>query len=167
MSEFFFQIVLFLAGAVIGVIAQILKPLSQKILAGALAILLIAAASFWLGYEFAASQSKTALATPIRPPSPVTTPTTMQIPSIIFTPTSTPAKTTILSPAIPESPTVPASLFGTKYQVQMSTGITSPSKYQAIPIHFNFSNEDYGKNLCVYVGRCDTTALLGSTLNFS
>lgn len=55
-NDLFFQIVLFLVGAIIGVVAQILKPLYQKILAGVLAIICIAVASMWLGYQMGVSQ---------------------------------------------------------------------------------------------------------------
>jgi hypothetical protein len=51
MRDFFFQTVLFLAGALIGIISQILQQRDQKRLALLFAFLLMAASFIWAGYE--------------------------------------------------------------------------------------------------------------------
>lgn len=66
------------------------------------------------------------------------------IPSPTFTKTWTP------SPTATSTPT-PTPFFGTTRKVQMSSGMLSMNKHQAIPEHLNFSNDDKSKNLCVYV----------------
>lgn len=50
MDDIFFQLVLFLGGAIIGVIAQIMKPSGQKKLARVLALILIVVSIGWLVY---------------------------------------------------------------------------------------------------------------------
>lgn len=51
MQDFFFQIVLFLAGGFIGVAVPLLHEKHQKRIAGLFAILLIITALAWAGYE--------------------------------------------------------------------------------------------------------------------
>ena len=51
MREFFFQIVLFLAGAIIGIAVPLLQKPGQKLAAGILAFLLIVTSLLWVGYE--------------------------------------------------------------------------------------------------------------------
>jgi len=50
MSDFFFQIVLFLAGATIGIAAPLLPRGSQKWAAGILALILLGISLVWIGY---------------------------------------------------------------------------------------------------------------------
>jgi hypothetical protein len=57
MESIFFQIVLFLAGVVIGVATPLLPKLYQKIVAGVLSVALISVASLWIGYELGSQQS--------------------------------------------------------------------------------------------------------------
>lgn len=57
MRDFLFQIILFLAGALAGIAVPLLPKLSQKRISGILAIILIAVAAGWAGYELGASQT--------------------------------------------------------------------------------------------------------------
>jgi hypothetical protein len=56
MGSIFFQMVLFLAGVVIGVVTPLLPKLYQKIVAGVLSIILISVASLWIGYRLGSQQ---------------------------------------------------------------------------------------------------------------
>lgn len=51
MTDFFFQIVLFLAGTVLGITIPLLRKKNQKFMAGVLSILLVGVSLIWIGYE--------------------------------------------------------------------------------------------------------------------
>jgi hypothetical protein len=59
MRDFFVQLVIFLAGAVISIAAPLLNERYQKILAGVLAVLLITVSAFWAGYTWGYQQATT------------------------------------------------------------------------------------------------------------
>lgn len=61
MNDIFFQIILFLAGAFIGVIAQLIQgfPRFLKVMATLLGVLLVAFSAVWLGYNLGYSQAQT------------------------------------------------------------------------------------------------------------
>jgi hypothetical protein len=95
MRDLFFQIVLFLAGSAIGVFAQYIHTDEQKKLARVLAVLLIATALVWAGYELAKRESTTLpipTAVPSREPTdaaPSPIPTTSATPTYAPTPAPT------------------------------------------------------------------------------
>lgn len=70
MGELFFQIVLFLAGAVIGIAAPLLQKRHQKIMAATLAMLLIITAAVWFGYVLGYQQASTSLKLLLMSPTP-------------------------------------------------------------------------------------------------
>lgn len=118
MRDFFFQIVLFLVGAFIGIAGTIFGKEIQKWVAGLLGVLIIAVASAWGGYEWGVSKcTSTAVAgiTPDIPTSttepadtptsePTDTPTPRGIPTLITRPTIQSLDTPMVPPA--DTPTI-------------------------------------------------------------
>ncbi len=101
MRDFFFQIVLFLAAAVIGIFVPLLTQKSQKRIAGSLAALLLLVAILWTGYEIGAKDSSP---TPPNPTSVAAVDTeAVQKPTSTFTfqPTNTDAPA---SPTVTDTP---------------------------------------------------------------
>lgn len=101
MRDFFFQIILFLTGAVIGVVAQFIEKSSQKKLAGILAGLLIVVSLVWTGYELGLREPTPPLiatATPHVPTAATDTPTatSTDTPTPTSTPTAPPTSTVAL-----------------------------------------------------------------------
>jgi hypothetical protein len=82
MRDFFFQIVLFLAGALIGIIGQFVGKGSQKWIARILAVLLIVISLIWAGYELGARQAIPLAATPLPTPTSTPSPTSSVCPSL-------------------------------------------------------------------------------------
>lgn len=71
MRDFLFQIVLFIAGAVIGVTVPLLSKRGQKWAVGTFAGLLIGTSLFWIGYELGARQQHTLTSTNVAPSTAV------------------------------------------------------------------------------------------------
>ncbi len=89
MKDYFIQIVLFLAGAVIGVVVPLLPKTTQKRIAGILAILLIATSLVWGGYVLIGTTPPSTLtATPSSTYTPIA-PTSTNTPTPLM-PTRTP-----------------------------------------------------------------------------
>lgn len=110
MSDFFFQIVLFLAGLVVGIMVPLLPKNHQKRLAGVLAVLLVVTSLIWTGYELG---RRDALASPVAGSSG-TVPTIAAQPTEMpsASPSRIPVPTALLSTNIPSptetsSPTTP------------------------------------------------------------
>lgn len=89
MRDYFFQIVLFLAGIVAGVVIPLLPNKGQKWVAGVLSVLLIMVALIWVGYELGVREIS----------SPVIVGTTLD------TPTHTPTSNSSADQPIPPSDT--------------------------------------------------------------
>jgi len=60
MREFFFQIFLFLTGAIIGIVTPLLRKKHQRLIAGILAMLLVVVSLAWAGYEIMATPASNA-----------------------------------------------------------------------------------------------------------
>jgi hypothetical protein len=107
MTDIFFQIFLFLVGAIIGVVAQFIPKPSQKRMAVILALLLIAISSAWGGYEVGARQADTRIRQELQPTISAleehiaklaTTPSTSApLPTTVSQPTPTNTEEPILS----------------------------------------------------------------------
>lgn len=90
MRDYLFQIVLFLAGAVIGIAVPLLHRTTQKRIAAILAAIMVAASLIWAGYELGIREANPAIAI-----EPITgTPT----PTLVPPDTPTPGLTNIAAP---------------------------------------------------------------------
>ena len=92
MRDFFFQIVMFLAGAIIGIIVPILDEPIQKRIATILAVILVATSLLWAGYEWGASDPNQVVG--VEPPPDTPTPTLGPTEISTSKPTNTPIPST-------------------------------------------------------------------------
>ena len=81
MRDFLLQIVLFLIGALVGVVAQLIPTSGQRWLSAGLSLILISTAAFWAGYELGVRQATTQV---LVAPTPSTTETPLSSETLIY-----------------------------------------------------------------------------------
>jgi hypothetical protein len=134
MRDFFFQIVVFLAGAVIGVVAQFMETSSQKKLAGILAVLLIAVSLVWAGYELGVRQPTPTVVAGVTPDTPTLTTEPQDAPMNTPTATATVTDTSTDTPTatatatdIPTNTPVPPTSMPTPTDIPTNTPVPPTS----------------------------------------
>ncbi len=101
MSDFFFQIVLFIVGALVGVAVPLLPKGGQKTTAIVLAMLLIIVSLIWVGYEMGIRESKPTAVADVTSPTSAPTPTANQPYPPATTESSSIPEPTLLSTSSP------------------------------------------------------------------
>ncbi len=91
MRDYFFQVVLFLAGAFIGIISQLWPESTLRRVVRVLAVMLIAVALVWAGYELAGWEAKQGAIVGTTPNNPTSAPV-VALTNIPMPPTNTPMR---------------------------------------------------------------------------